>query len=127
MASKRLSKEQMDQMRTMVLEGVSPEDMSKHFSIAISSVHNYKTRFKKEGLNFPVVRGKRPVGNVPDLDKELDDLENNVNLMLTKVDSHQLIDDTIPEFKFRLNNKTVEVKGEVVNIVLKKNSIEIFV
>jgi hypothetical protein len=62
MANKRLSPDQIQEMKDMVVRGVYPDDIAKHFDIAISSVHNYKTRFKEEGLVFPSVKGKRPSG-----------------------------------------------------------------
>lgn len=62
--SKRLSLEQIEQLKTMVQNGEKPEDIAKHFGVAISSVHNYKARFKAEGITFPNLRGQRPKGTV---------------------------------------------------------------
>lgn len=59
----RLSLEQMELMKQMVTKGVAPEDIAKHFNVAISSVHNYKRKFKQDGLSFPSVLGKRPAGD----------------------------------------------------------------
>ena len=44
----------------MVVKGVTPEEISKHFGIAISSVHNYKRKLKDAGVSMPDIRGKRP-------------------------------------------------------------------
>jgi hypothetical protein len=60
MAKKKISDEQIAEMKKMVAAGTTPEDISKHFNIGISSVHNYKRMLKKEGLEVPDVRGKRP-------------------------------------------------------------------
>ncbi len=60
----KLTPTEVEQVKDMVLKGVSPEDISKHFHIGISSVHNYKKRFKEEGLSVPDIRGKRPAGSI---------------------------------------------------------------
>lgn len=64
MAKKKLEGKLKDQFEKMVMDGVTPEDISKHFGIAISSVHNYKRTLKSQGIKFPDVRGKRP-SNIP--------------------------------------------------------------
>lgn len=48
----------MKELQKMVMKGVYPDDIAKHFNIAISSIHNYKNKFKKEGLKFPSIKGK---------------------------------------------------------------------
>lgn len=60
MAKKKISDEQIAEMKKMVASGSTPEEISKHFNIGVSSVHNYKRMLKKEGLDVPDVRGKRP-------------------------------------------------------------------
>lgn len=134
MANKRLTQDEINQMKQMVLEGVSPEDMSKHFNIAISSVHNYKKRFKDQGLSFPTIRGQRPSGdiNVPkrDLVKELDHVERKARQMIGHTDrlvTPVVSNDDVNDYKFFVNGKLIEIKGDISNIVLKKNSIEIIV
>lgn len=153
MASKRLSATEMDEMRKMVVQGVSPEDMSKHFNIAISSVHNYKRRFKQDGLEFPTVRGQRPTGNVTkpfdDIVKELDILEKKARSLIKGSGDNggelqsslqknravlkqtetllESLESSISEYKLTINNKVIEIKGDIANIILKKNSIEIIV
>lgn len=132
MANKRLTKEEINTMRQMVLDGVSPEDMSKHFSIAISSVHNYKKRFKEEGLDFPTIRGQRPSGDVHkpqrDLVQELDHVEQRVKKMIDKGVSTPVIQDQSQcEYKFYVKGKLIEIKGDIANIILRKDTIEIVV
>lgn len=60
----KLSKAQLEEMKKMISKGVSPEDISNHFNVAISNVHYYKAKFKKEGLNVPNLKGRRPTGSV---------------------------------------------------------------
>lgn len=60
MAKMKISNEQFEQLKVMVSKGVTPEEISKKFNIAVSSVHNYKRQLKDAGLKIPDVRGKRP-------------------------------------------------------------------
>ncbi len=62
MARKKLEARQQKELEKMVMNGVTPEDISKYFNIAVSSVHNYKRMRKEKGLKVPDIRGKRPVG-----------------------------------------------------------------
>lgn len=148
MAHKRLSTDQMEDMKNMVVKGVSPEDISKHFHIAISSVHNYKKRFKQQGLKFPVVRGSRPTGNVDlpssktskSLKDDLDQVENMarqiVNLQESLTKKSKQSDPEVVQtssvgvvqvYKVIINNKLIEIKGDVQNVLLKNNIIEVVV
>lgn len=60
MAKMKISNEQFEQLKVLVSKGVTPEEISKRFGIAVSSVHNYKRQLKDSGLKIPDVRGKRP-------------------------------------------------------------------
>jgi len=62
MARKKLEAAQLKKLEALVMEGKTPEDISKYFNIAVSSVHNYKRILKEKGLKIPDIRGKRPVG-----------------------------------------------------------------
>lgn len=140
MANKRLSNEQIAEMQEMVVNGVSPEDISNHFQIAISSVHNYKKRFRDQGLNFPMVRGKRPSGSVelikPKLTQELDQVESKAHEILTKQQLYESLvlpgspigdneNSSQHVFKVVVKNKVIQIIGDIENIIIKKNSIEI--
>jgi hypothetical protein len=117
MANKRLSLEDVQQMKSMVQKGVAPEDIAKHFSIAISSVHNYKNRFKQEGVKFPDVRGKRPTGSV--------------NVQSKTITTPTQVGDQLPAvssqsgMNFVVNGVPVKVSAEAKNVNITKNSIEI--
>lgn len=123
MAKKRLSLQDVDHMKAMVLKGVAPEDIGKHFSIAVSSVHNYKNRFKQEGLSFPDVRGKRPTGSV--------NLPNNseVKNSSSVKNTHGTREETASAGKssmnFVVNGVAVHVSSEAKNVNISKNSIEV--
>jgi len=118
MANKRLSLEQMEQMKQMVQKGSAPEDIAKHFNIAISSVHNYKTRFKADGVKFPSVRGKRPTGSV--------EVKSAVNKtageVQPEISTQELNGDT---YKFIVNGTSVQISGHAKNINIGKDSMEI--
>ena len=60
MAKKKLTDQHMKEMTQMVSQGKTPEEISKHFNIAVSSVHNYKRELKKKGVDVPDIKGKRP-------------------------------------------------------------------
>lgn len=101
MANKKLANEQLDQLKKLVMEGKTPEDISKHFKIAVSSVHNYKRMLKEKGLVIPDVRGKRPTGNTPEtlpmiaspivsgkamtLDPSIEDFEGYIKLVINNM------------------------------------------
>lgn len=60
MARKKITESQLKMLREMMIKGVTPDEISKHFGIAISSVHNYKRQLKDAGVDIPDIRGKRP-------------------------------------------------------------------
>lgn len=57
--NKSLSVVEMSQLKEAVMNGEPPVDLSKRFNVGISTIHNYKTKFKQEGAVFPSVRGRR--------------------------------------------------------------------
>lgn len=109
--SKRLSIEQIEHMKSLVKEGVAPEDIAKKFNVAVSSVHNYKARFKAEGISFPNVRGRRPVG-----DKKLPEPKQVTGVV-------QKTDDT--SFKFIVNGVSVQISAQAKSVNIDKNTMEI--
>ena len=112
--AKRLSLEQIEQMKSMVKQGMAPEDISQKFNIAVSSVHNYKARFKSEGLQFPVVRGKRP---------------NHGKVILDAAQPTQVtgVVNRVPgeNFKFIVNGMSVEITGQAKAVNINKDSFEV--
>jgi hypothetical protein len=111
MANKRLSAVEIQQMKTMVANGTAPEDIAKTFGMAISSVHNYKKKFKEQGMKFPSIRGKRPTGVVE---------PSSVNPAVTR-------DSSSPQngFKFVVNGVAVEISAQAKNVTIGKDSMEI--
>jgi hypothetical protein len=114
MANKRLSIQEIEQMKKMVQSGNAPEDIAKHFNVAISSVHNYKARFKADGMKFPSVRGKRPTGSVV--------AETARNPIVQASTAIKQIGDS---YQFIVNGVKVQVSGNAKNVNIGKNSMEI--
>jgi hypothetical protein len=56
---KSLSPDQISEMKALVTRGESPKNIADKFKVGISTVHNYKARFKNDGLSFPSVRGRK--------------------------------------------------------------------
>jgi hypothetical protein len=117
MANKRLSLEDIQQMKSMVQKGIAPEDIAKHFNIAISSVHNYKNRFKQEGVKFPDVRGKRPTGSV--------EVQSKAITTPAQVSNEPQAVSAQSGMNFVVNGVPVQVSAEAKNVNITKNSIEI--
>ena len=121
MANKRLSLDQIEQMKMMVIQGTAPEDIANHFNVAISSVHNYKTRFKEQGVVFPSVRGQRPTGSVESKLGRIDQISPNSNLSLRSFPtSSQLNSLTVV-----VNGVTFIVNDEAREVIVNKNKVEI--
>ena len=114
MKYKRLSKDEIEEMKTMVQQGVAPEDLAQRFGIAISSVHNYKKQFKAQGVSFPNVKGKRPTGAKPS----------------GVVAGKGSLPKSTPEpihtgYKFVVNGVSVQVDGQAKNVVIGNGTIQI--
>lgn len=59
---KNLTNAEVVRLKKMALEGYTPASISRDLGCAVSTVHHYKDKLRKEeGLQFPQVKGKRPV------------------------------------------------------------------
>ena len=103
MANKSLSEKEKKDLKQMVINGVAPEDLANHFQISISSVHNHKQRLKNEGVNFPSVRGQRPIGN---------------NIVQEEVHNE---DDIIQMYQFVINKTVVTVSRDAKSVHITKD------
>jgi hypothetical protein len=119
MAHKRLSLQDVEQMKSMVQRGVAPEDIAKHFDIAISSVHNYKARFKQQGVKFPDVRGKRPTGSVGEVNT------TSALKQVTPAQHEQQMVSAESSMNFVVNGVQVQVSAGAKNVNISKDSIEV--
>lgn len=113
MARKKLDAEKLEQLKKMVLEGITPEDISKQFNIAISSVHNYKRTLRDLGVDIPDVRGKRPSKTPIESDEP-------VTMFMQPKTSAGIKDDYI---YLRVNNVDVRVHKSAKAITISDNNL----
>ena len=114
---KQLSQTEVQQMKTMVVNGVAPEDIARQFNVAISSVHNYKKKFREQGVQFPSVKGKRPTGavNTPSVSPKTSEVKTTTRSNNNQEGSMQFI----------INGTTVNIQGQATNVTIGKDSMEI--
>lgn len=123
MAKQRLSQDQVKELQKMVIKGVYPDDIARHFGVAVSSIHNYKKRFKDQGIKFPSVKGKRP-GNAPmpgDIIQRIVPESNRSNVIGTMNSSHQNSSD----YKFIINGMSVLISAHAKSVNISDHSMEI--
>lgn len=126
MASKRLSIEDIQKMKNMVSKGVAPEDISNHFGIAISSVHNYKNRFKQEGMVFPAIRGKRPTGSVEATASSKEPIKQPAQVNKPVNNKSQItLEPSAQAFDIVVNGVTVHISNEAKDVSVTKKGIEV--
>lgn len=131
MANKRLAPSQVEEMKNMVIQGVYPEDIANHFNIAVSSVHNYKTRFKEDGVKFPSVKGKRPAGAIKPEDTLTKSVKQTIrpDINLSKRNQTNITgvldgySDNV--YKFIVNGVSVEIASGAKYVNIGKDSMEI--
>jgi hypothetical protein len=119
MANKRLSLQDVEELKKMVQTGVAPEDIANHFGMAISSVHNYKKKFKAEGMTFPSMRGKRPVGSVDGVTSTPSQPSRPV---IGQMGTPTMQGDN---YKFIVNGVSVQISGQAKNVNIGKDHMEI--
>lgn len=112
----RLSLEQIEQMRTMVQNGEKPEDIAKHFGIAISSVHNHKAKFKAEGMKFPDLRGQRPSGEV----KTKPGVVNS-----PKPKAQKFVQASKKDLDIVVNGVQIKISGQARSVNINPNGLEV--
>lgn len=128
MANKRLSAVEIQQMKTMVTKGTAPEDIATHFGMSISSVHNYKKRFKQEGLKFPDVRGMRPVGAVQSVNAAV---SNKTPGITSQGKDRQpsgainLAGSPTQDFTITVNGVSVHIPSNAKDVIIGKDKMEI--
>lgn len=122
--SKRLSLIEVAELREMVKNGEKPDDIAKHFNIAISSVHNYKARFKAEGENIPNVRGQRPTGFVKPVNVRTSK-SNGTTQTKTTAPVNTRIKEDKAHFNFVINGVSVHVSSQAKSVNIDQNKIEI--
>lgn len=118
MANKRLSLQDVEELKKMVQTGVAPEDIANHFGMAISSVHNYKKKFKADGMVIPSMRGKRPVGSVDGIAP----VNQSSRPLIGQMGTPTMQGDN---YKFIVNGVSVQISGQAKNVNIGKDHMEI--
>ena len=112
----KLSKSQLQEMKVMISKGVTPEDISNHFKVAISNVHYYKAKFKKQGLDIPNLKGKRPTGSV-------EQPAVIVSSYISESPAHAEIPGQA--MKLVVNGISVTINGEAKNVTISNGSLQV--
>jgi hypothetical protein len=123
MPTKKLSPKEIDKMKRMVVQGVYPGDIAERFHMAVSSVHNYKKRFREEGLKYPSLRGKHSTfyQSLENTGKpeQRDESQLELNLPTT-------IHAVNPEnYLFVIDHVEVEVSKEAKHVNIDKDKMEV--
>lgn len=134
MINKRLTEEQVEQMKLLVIKGVTPANLAEQFGIAISSVHNWKKKFEKDGIIFPSVRGRKPLNqqdnsqqnqqkpekrNTPQLNPGSNSQTNHAIAATTKM---------LPfdkPFTIRLNGVSLQIDAGAKSVNIGRDSIDV--
>ena len=108
MKPRKLSDDKIDELKGMLLEGLTPEDASRHFQVAVSSIHNYKKILKEQGIELPNVRGQRPQ-----------------KIILPEQESVKTVNLEEDFLKIDCKGVNVYVKNTAKSIIVNENSISI--
>lgn len=111
--AKRLTEEQVQELKLLVIDGYTPEEIAKRYNIAVSSVHNYKNRFRRQGIEFPSVRGYRPGRRQVETTLAEEPLPTQIDVAETE------------NIRFVVNGIIVDVEPGVQRVHIDKNKIEI--
>jgi DNA-binding NarL/FixJ family response regulator len=128
MSNKRLTPEQLEEIKQMVINGVYPDDIAKHFGVAVSSVHNYKNRFKLDGITFPSIKGKKP-HNAPKPD-EVSEKINVISDFKNGLSNHDIIgvldrNDNKQDYKFIIGGLSVIISKKAKTVTITDDHVEI--
>ena len=119
MARHKVSAEDMEQIKTMLQEGVKPEEIAEKFGVTVASVNNYKKKFRDAGMSFGSgsKRGRKAKSASPSEDREEKPSAPIGQIGKGKGDSQA--------YRFIINGVSVEISGQARNINIGKNSMEI--
>lgn len=115
MARKKLEAKQLKELEKMVMDSMTPEDISRHFGIAVSSVHNYKKILREKGVIIPDVRGKRP-SNIPPV----------VVKAITEIPVTSTSDTHLGEYmKITINNVVFYISAKAKTVSMDHNDLRV--
>ena len=116
MPKRKITPKEIDKMKRMVVQGVYPGDIAERFHMAVSSIHNYKKKFKEEGLDFPSLRGKREI-----FYKSLEQPER-----IQKDETQMELNFHNPEnYTFVINTVEIEVSKDARHVNIDKDKMEV--
>ncbi len=108
----------MEQIKTMLQEGVKPEEIAEKFGVTVASVNNYKKKFRDAGMSFGS-GSKRGRKAKPAVSK---DDEEESSAPIGQIGKGK---NAAQAYRFIINGVSVEISGQARNINIGKNSMEI--
>ena len=109
----------MEQIKTMLQNGVKPEEIAEKFGVTVASVNNYKKKFRDAGMSFGSgsKRGRKAKSA-----SASDDGEETTPAPIGQIGRSK---GTAQAYRFIINGVSVEISGQARNINIGKNSMEI--
>ena len=116
---KSFTPDQLEEIKKLVVEGVRPQKIANLYNVGISTIHNYKNAFKKEGLKFSSVRG-REVGTT--LKKIYKENTNNTSTKKEFRSGPASVSKLATVKTFIINGTTINVSGIIKSINIEDTS-----
>jgi len=113
---KHLNKKQLTELSEMLKSGKTNAEVAEHFKVSVATVNNHRTRMKREGMSFPLKRGRRPKVKAAQVAKEKS-LTKESQKIATKVKMEQ--------YNFIINGVVVTVSGKAKNVHIGQESMEV--
>ena len=118
MARKKVSVEDMEQIKTMLQEGVKPEEIAEKYGVTVASVNNYKKKFRDAGMSFGAGSKRGRTAKAASSDEGEAPAVSPIGQIGKGKSSGQA-------YRFIINGVSVEISGQARNINIGKNSMEI--
>jgi len=121
----------MEQIKTMLQEGIKPEEIAEKFGVTVASVNNYKKKFRDAGMSFGS-GSKR--GRKAKTAAVSEDGETNAPAPIGQIgrgkasasaNANANANANAQAYRFIINGVSVEISGQARNINIGKNSMEI--
>ena len=113
----------MEQIKTMLQEGIKPEEIAEKFGVTVASVNNYKKKFRDAGMSFGS-GSKR--GRKAKTAAVSEGGETNAPAPIGQIGrSKASTNANAQAYRFIINGVSVEISGQARNINIGKNSMEI--
>lgn len=113
MPKKNLNKTQLQELAKLLMSGMTNSQVADHFKISLATVNNHRTRLKREGMNFPSKKGRRPKQSI----SEASEKPTTSNIVKTGVE--------MEKYNFIINGIQVTVSGKAKNVHIGHDSMEV--